>query len=318
MRKFLALALAAFAFAACSEKDESGDQSTQKGELEQSYVSITLAADDMDTRAADGVYEEGTAAERAVKSAYVFFFEDGAAFPVSFDGTTTTNAGPCNWLKVELTGSASNMPNVSDVKDAVLVIQNYKGEYPNQMVAVLNWTPEKNSYTLSELQTKISALGNDTNGYIMSNSVYANSENQTVDAVALTVNNIAKNADDAKANPVTIHVERVAAKVVYTADKEKFAIGENVDNTEIYAHIKGFELYNDYEESWLLKRIDPTWTGIGFAWNDADWFRSYWAQSLGKAFTNNTFDWNNDNTALNAWNYLGENTRPEEIGRAHV
>lgn len=318
MRKYLALALAAFAFAACSEKDESGDQSTQKGELEQSYVSITLAADDMGTRAADGVYEEGTAAERAVKSAYVFFFEDGAAFPVAFDGTTTTNAGPCNWLQVALTGSTSDMPNVSDVKDAVLVIQNYKGEYPNQMVAVLNWTPEKNSYTLSELQTKISALGNDTNGYIMSNSVYANSKNQTVDAVALTVNNIAKNADDAKANPVTIHVERVAAKVVYTADKEKFAIGENVDNTEIYAHIRGFELYNDYEESWLLKRIDPAWTGIGFAWNDADWFRSYWAQSLGKAFTNNTFDWNNDNTALNAWNYLGENTRPEVENRTKV
>ena len=130
MKKLLVLALAAFAFAACSEKDESGDKSTQKGELEQSYVSITLAADDMGTRAADGVYEEGTAAERAVKSAYVFFFEDGAAFPVAFDGTTTTNAGPCNWLQVDLTGSASDMPNVSDVKDAVLVIQNYKGDPP--------------------------------------------------------------------------------------------------------------------------------------------------------------------------------------------
>lgn len=318
MRKLLVLTLAAFAFTACSEKDEGGDLSIQKGELEQSYVSITLAADDMGTRAADGVYEEGTAAERAVKSAYVFFFDDGVAFPVSFDGTTTSNAGPCNWLKVDLTGSASDMPNVSDVKDAVLVIQNYKGEYPNQMVAVLNWTPEKNSYTLSELQTKMSALGNDTDGYIMSNSVYANSKNQTVDAVALTVNNIAKSATDALANPVTIHVERVAAKVVYTADKEKFAVGKSVNSTEIYAYIKGFELYNDYEESWLLKHIDPTWTGIGFAWNDADWFRSYWAQSLGMAFTNNTFDWNNDNTALDSWNYLGENTRPEVENRTKV
>ena len=57
MRKFLALALAAFAFAACSEKDDHNVNGTQNGELEQSYVSITLAADDMDTRAADGVYE---------------------------------------------------------------------------------------------------------------------------------------------------------------------------------------------------------------------------------------------------------------------
>ncbi|MBR6759490.1 MAG: Mfa1 fimbrilin C-terminal domain-containing protein [Alistipes sp.] len=310
MKKFFICALAAMAFVACSENNENGKEPNQKGELEQSYVSITLAADDMNTRAADGVYEEGTAAERAVNSAHVFFFKDGVAFPVAFDGTTTTNSGACNWLEITLTGSTSNMPNVSDVKKAVLVIQNYKGEYPNQMVAVLNWTPDKNSYTLSELQTKISTLGNDANGYVMSNSVYANEKNQVVDAVALTINNIAKTAQEALDNPVTIYVERVAAKVVYSADNGgKFQIGKNVDNTEIYAHIKNFELYNDYEESWLLKRIDPTWSGIGFAWNDADWFRSYWAQSLGKEFTNNTFDWNNDNTALNGVNYLGENTR---------
>ncbi len=310
MKKFFICALAAMAFVACSENSENGKEPNQKGELEQSYVSVTLAADDMNTRAADGVYEEGTAAERAVKSAHVFFFKDGVAFPVAFDGTTTTNSGACNWLEITLTGSASNMPNVSDVKDAVLVIQNYKGEYPNQMVAVLNWTPEKSSYTLSELQTKVSTLGNDANGYVMSNSVYANSNNKSVDAVALTINNIAKTAQEALANPVTIYVERVAAKVVYTANNGgKFMVGKNVDNTEIYAHIKNFELYNDYEESWLLKRIDPTWSGIGFAWNDADWFRSYWAQSLGTAFPNNTFDWNNDNTALEGVNYLGENTR---------
>ena len=56
-------------------------------------------------------------------------------------------------------------------------------------------------------------------------------------------------------------------------------------------------LYNDYEKSRLLKKIDPTWDGIGFSWNDADWFRSYWAQSLGKAFENNTFAWTTDNTS---------------------
>lgn len=309
MKKFFICALAAMAFVACSENNENGNEPNQKGELEQSYVAITLAADDM-TRAEGGVYEEGTDAEREVKSAHVFFFKDGAAFPVSFDGTTTTNTGACNWLKIELTGSTTDMPNVSDVKDAVLVLQNYKGEYPNQMLAVLNWTPEKNSYTLSELQTKVASAVNNTNGFVMSNSVYANAKNQVVDAVALTINNIAKTAQEALNNPVTIHVERVAAKVVYTANNDgKFMVGKNVNNTEIYAHIKSFELYNDYEESRLLKKIDPTWSGIGFAWNDADWFRSYWAQSLGTEFPNNTFDWSNDNTTLEGVNYLGENTR---------
>ena len=318
MKKFLVLALAAIAFAACAEKNEE-NAPVLNGEMEQSYVSITLASDDMNTRAADGKYEEGLAAEREVKSAYVFFFNDGAAFPVAFDGTTTTNSGSSNWLKVELNGSTPDMPNVSDIKDQVLVIKNYKGQYPNQMLAILNWTPEKNSYTLSELQTKVASAVNNDNGFVMSNSVYANGKKQVVDAVPLTVANIGKTEAEAKANPVTIHVERVAAKVVYTAkDNGKFMIEKNVDNTEIYAQIVSFELYNDYEESRLLKKIDPAWDGIGFAWNDADWFRSYWAQSLGTAFPNNTFSWNSDNTALNGYNYLGENTRPEAENRTKV
>ena len=308
MKKYLFLAVAALGFAACAEKGI--DSPVQNGELEQSYVAITLAADNMNTKADDGKYEEGLAAERKVESAYVFFFKDGAAFPVAFDGTTSTNTGANNYLEVELTGNTGAMPNVSDVKDAVLVLQNYKGEYPNQIVAVLNWTPSKSSYTLENLKAQISALGNDTDGYVMSNAVYADNAKQTIDAVDLTIDNIAKTADEAIANPVTIHVERVAAKVMFSAaNGGKFAVEKEIEGKQVYAQIKGFELYNDYQESWLIKRIDPTWNGIGFNWNDADWFRSYWAQSLGKAFEENTFAWNTDNTAIGAHVYCGENTR---------
>ncbi|MBQ2024329.1 MAG: hypothetical protein II212_05160, partial [Alistipes sp.] len=67
MKKFLVSAMAVLALAACSKFNENGNSVVQNGELEQSYVAITLAADDM-TRAADGVYEEGLAAEREVKS----------------------------------------------------------------------------------------------------------------------------------------------------------------------------------------------------------------------------------------------------------
>ena len=310
MKKYLFLAIAALGLAACAEKGLDNNDPANNGELEQSYVAITLAADDMSTKAA-GDYEEGLAEERAVKSAYVFFFKDGAAFPVTFDGTTSTNTGANNYLKVELTGNTGAMPNVSDVKDAVLVLQNYKGEYPNQIVAVLNWDPTaKASYTLDELKTKIATLGNDTDGYVMSNAVYANKNNKTVDAVDLTIANIGKTAAEAIANPVTIHVERVAAKVVFTATNGgKFAVEKEIEGKPVYAQIQGFELYNDYQESWLIKRIDPTWTGLGFNWNDADWFRSYWAQSLGKAFEENTFAWTTDNTAIGGHVYCGENTR---------
>ena len=307
MKKYLFIALAAFGFAACTEVGEENTP-VQNAELEQSYMAITLAADDI-TRADDPAYEEGLAEERAVESAYVFFFKDGAAFPVAFDGTTSTNAGPNNYLKVDLTTVGQNMPNVSDVKDAVLVLQNYKGEYPNKIVAVLNWAPTRSSYTLSELKTQISNLQGVNNGFVMSNAVYADKANQTVDAVDLTIDNIGKTAEEALANPVTIHVERVAAKVVFTAkDNGRFDIEKEIEGKKVYAQIEGFELYNDYQESWLIKRIDPTWE-VGFNWNDYNYFRSYWAQSLGKAFDENTFAWNTDNTAINGWVYCGENTR---------
>ena len=310
MKKYLFIALAALGFAACAENGEQ-NAPVQNGELEQSYMAVTFTADDI-TRAADGKYDEGLAEEREVKSAYVFFFKDGAAFPVAFDDTTSTstNAGPNNYLPVNLTTIDTDMPNVSDVKDAVLVLQNYKGEYPNKVVAVINWTPTKASYTLENLKTQISALGNATDGFVMSNAVYADAAGQVVDAVDLTIANIAKNEADALANPVTIHVERVAAKVVYSADNGgKFAVEKEIEGKPVFAQIKDFVLYNDYQESWLIKRIDPTWTGIGFSWNDADWFRSYWAQSLGKAFENNTFAWSAENTEIGEWDYLGENTR---------
>ena len=309
MKKYLFLAVAVLGFAACAEKDIDNNGPVQNGELEQSYVAITLAADGMSTKADDGKYEEGLAAERKVESAYVFFFKDGAAFPVTFDGTTSTNTGANNYLKVELTGNTGAMNNVSDVKDAVLVLQNYKGEYPNQIVAVLNWTPTKSSYTLENLKTQISTLGNDTNGYVMSNAVYADNAGQTIDAVDLTIDNIAKTADGALANPVTIHVERVAAKVVFTAANDgKFPVEKEIEGKPVYAQIKGFELYNDYQESWLIKRIDPTWN-VGFNWNDPYYFRSYWAQSLGKSFEENTFAWKTDNTDRGGFVYCGENTR---------
>jgi hypothetical protein len=144
----------------------------------------------------------------------------------------------------------------------------------------------------------------------MSNSVYADNAKQTVDSVTLTIANIGKTPEDALAHPVTIHVERVAAKVVFTAkDGGRFAVEKEIEGKPVYAQIKGFELYNDYQESWLIKRIDPTWTDLGFNWNDADWYRSYWAQSLGKEFENNTFAWSTDNTAIDSYVYCGENTR---------
>ena len=303
MKKSLFIALAAMGFVACAEKAET-NVPVNNGEKEQSFMAVTFTADDI-TRADDGKYAEGTEAERAVKSAYVFFFkENGEAFYVTDGGETSTNSGPNNYIKVDLEKEGENMNNVSDVNKSVLVLKNYKGEYPAQVVAVLNWTPDQNSYTLNNLKTKMTGLGNDVDGYVMCNAAYLDNAGKEKYTTDVRIENIVKltageSVEDAKARaaatPVVIHVERVAAKVEFTAkDNGKFHVGE-VNSTPVYAQITGYELYNDYEESWLMKRIDPTWTAatIGFNWNDANWFRSYWAKSIAKSFDeNNSFSWN--------------------------
>ena len=321
MKKYLFIALAALGFAACAEKAET-NVPANNGEKEQSYMAVTFTADDI-TRADDGEYAAGTEAERAVKSAYVFFFkENGEAFYVT-DGDTSTNNGPKNYIEVELEKEGENMDNVSDVNKSVLVLKNYKGEYPAQLVAVLNWTPAQNSYTLENLKTKMTDLGNDTKGYVMCNAAYLDNAGKEKYTTDVRIENIVKRTageseDDAKerakATPVVVHVERVAAKVEFAAKQNgKFHVGE-VNSTPVYAQITGYELYNDYEESWLMKRIDPTWTAanIGFNWNDANWYRSYWAKSIAKSFDNNSFSWdyNNEAETFNSTEFAGDDTLP--------
>ena len=326
MKKYLFIALAALGFAACAEKGEENGP-VQNAELEQSYVAITLAADDI-TRADD--YVVGTDVERAVKSAYVFFFQNGDAFTVA---SKSSHPGNVNFVSLmdEINATPNNpdgddMDNVSDIKDAVLVLENYKGEYPTHVVAVINWEPENKPYSLAELKAAISVLGNDAKGYVMSNSVYLNGNGETVDAVALVEGNIADNEDDALDHPITIHVERVAAKVEYPAAKNgqlfdiNRTINDTVDNgnnapvtTKVYAKITGFELYNDYENSWLIKKVDESWglldTVLGFNWNAVSRFRSFWATSLNEEFPENTFAWGTDDIEVGGYTYLGENTR---------
>ena len=319
----LFIALAAMGFVACAEKVEDSIP-VNNGEKEQSYMAVTFTADDI-TRADDGEYAAGTEAERAVKSAYVFFFkENGEAFYVT-DGDTSTNNGPKNYIEVELEKEGENMDNVSDVNKSVLVLKNYKGEYPAEVVAVINWTPTQNSYTLENLKTKMTGLGNAVDGYVMCNAAYLDNAGKEKYTTDVRIENIVKLAagesvEDAKARaaatPVVIHVERVAAKVEFTAKQNgKFHVGE-VDNTPVYAQITGYELYNDYEESWLMKRIDPAWgltsAVLGFNWNDANWFRSYWAKSIAKSFDNNTFSWDHNTEAekFNSTEFAGDATLP--------
>ena len=311
MKKYLFIALAALGFAACAEKMDDNSP-VQKGELEESYIAINLMAADVDTRAADGGLEYGTENERKITQAHFFFFdENGNPFNV-VNAPATAPGGGQNHLRLDITPITQNdgtpVNNVSDISNAVLILNTYKGIYPKQIVAVLNWTPTaQQSYSLAELHNILAGtLGNDTDGYVMSNSVYMDSAGKIIDAVPLAGTKIKTSPTDATNDPIDIYVERTAAKVAVISNSSvdgdatifKVSSDDNLfhpvgqpSGIEVYMQLLGWELYNDYSTSTLLKNIE-NWDidQLGLQWNDSPKFRCYWANSQSTAH-NDKFAW---------------------------
>ena len=307
MKKYLFIALAALGFAACADKMDDVKSPAHNGELEESYIAINLMAADVDSRAAEDTYgyELGTEAEREINSAHFFFFdENGNPFNVN-GAPATAPGGSKNHMALTISDyTTSNMPNVSDIKEAVLVLNTYKGVYPSKIVAVLNWTPAERAYSLADLHDVMANLN--TNGYVMANSVYMDGAGKVVDATPLTAANIKTSAEAAIAAPVEIYVERIAAKVVLTASG-KVAGTENIFDTQksstpilsagvsseidVYVKLFGWELYNDYATTNLLKDVQ-NWdvATLGLTWNDIPYYRCYWAASQ-NVNPNDSFSW---------------------------
>ena len=332
MKKYLFLAVALLGLASCAKDDiANGNNPIHNGEIEESYIAINLSASDVTRAEGDPEFVDGEEAERAVSHADFFFFDEaGEPFNVNVSGTNDdqwtegTGSGrnhlrvtTINWTKDE------DSDDISDTAKPVMLLKTYKGEYPSQIVAVLNWSPDNKPYSLSDLHDAVNVQSsfNSTNYFVMSNAVYAQNGN-AVYATPLTIDNIKKSEDEAKTAPVTIYVERVAAKVTVKSidsSNNKFDVGQDftytttdgenttTTTTDVYAHIAGWELYNDNPQSKLLKQIDATWSNdvLGFTWNDAPWYRCFWANSLAMpndTVSNTTPFVNGDHT------YIGENT----------
>lgn len=342
MKKYLIIALAALGFAACAEKMNDGPSPEQTGELEQSYIAINLMSSELDTRVNTDapVLEDGEEAERKVNSVHFFFFRQGVPFAVNATGTAP--GGGKNWLTATPTfNKDTEDANISDYSEVTLVLNNYKGQYPDQIVAVINLTPDQNVYKLDELHAKLVGLQGNNDGFVMSNSVYM-SGSKMIDATAIDESNIGKDEGEAKSHPVNIYVERVAAKVKvstpitsdtdgnWNVNKGWFDTGKTSnlitpEDKKVYVKIQNWSLYNARTQSTLLKSIDHRWTNeaLGLTWNDSPRFRSYWAaadtytDSPDGYINKNVFNWVGG-TALGGVLYCGENTAPSPEDRTKL
>ncbi len=308
--KYFLLGLAALGFAACSEPIDDASQINPIGGGTKGYMAIDLKSSDDVVRAANDTYEDGTAAEQAISCAAFFFFDqNGNPFNVNSNG---------NYVNVKVADNGNTVaPNVESMTNPVLVVEKYKGQFPSSVVAVVNYEATSNQ-SLSALKGTLKGKGHtDGANFIMTNSVYKNAAGKEVDATPLTINHFHTTSDKAEENPVTIYVERMTAKVSVVAGAEAFDTGVKLNEQNVYAKIVGWDLVSNQTESYFVKTIDPTWTDgeLGFTWNDAPYYRSYWTKKCVDANVSNTFNYagliNKDETI----EYVGEQVKAANTER---
>ena len=299
--------LACSAMVGCTSEDvPEVNNGENKFDGEKAYLAVKIASTNANSRAEGGVYEEGDENEHKVSDARFYFF-DANYNAFNIGGTNYKEATPGNTNK-------DDMNNVEEILQTVLVIEDYQGALPKYIVAVLNTGNKLGSTSLSLTDLKyqvgdfatygmVGASQNfkDENGatqdgnFVMSSSVYADANGEETVAVPLSAENFKTTSDEAQNAAVKIYVERVAAKVRVsnfgtngTTTFDVYATDENGNVTNnvykfgketVKAKILGYQVVDYSTHSYLIKDIDPAWTdaNLGFAWNDAPWFRSYWA-----------------------------------------
>lgn len=323
------LPMLAAGIASCTS-DVPANNEEQSGEAK--YLSINIVATPTggtkaDPTAADD-YENGTDTENAVtKVRFYFFDENKEAANVKKSGDTWVNY--YDWTNPGT--SDGEAPNVAKVINAQIVINSTEGDNePVSVVAIVNPTSDlpEGTISLQGLNEKVGTYNN-TASFIMSNAVYADgtSKMEEVSVAGHLYNTTAA----AIANPVTIHVERVLAKVTMDL-KENLAnasgliktgetttvLGES-DN-DVYVKFLGWNVTNTVDKSRLMKEINVSWPndllGSDEPWNWSNFHRSFWAVNpTGLTYAHGKFnadDTDNPNKANAVTSFAGGATYLQE------
>lgn len=315
--KYLALSLlACVGMASCSDSDNLVGGDGQGSATSTSYLAVNiLNTGSTGSRAAS--YENGSEAENKIGDIRFYLFKA--------NGDPYTLTGGKSY--VSPTYSVGSNPttggNVEEIGDAVLVIKGAQTAPPASMVAVANGTSLADSYSLSGLKEEVLASDykDGSGNFTMSNSVYVDGGKE-IDAVSVE-GHVTNSEESAKANPVDIYIERLAAKVKVSfsgdgwstiAGKPAYLVsGTAGQDGAVYAQVQGWTLVSVPDKTHLLKDIDPSWTNddLGYTssspWNSADYHRSFWAQMPASGVNFNTKFTPGDITST-AEQYTLENT----------
>ena len=301
--------MATLALGSCTEDSgvASGNGETD-GTEGTAYLTVRITNAGAGTKAAGNEgnpFENGSDTEHKVSDARFFFYDTAGNFVTE---ATVWNGGTA----VEGDG------NIEFDGNSVIVLRGLtSNNYPNYLVTALNvpagFTPAN---TLTEMEKTLSGgeagiyKSTSAKNFIMSTTSYARVTGSTTPYYVTELQPGNFSLEPVVANPanvVDIYVERLAAKVTLgisdalkaNADingRYKLSVtvagGDNdaeSGNTEtpavaaedIYVELQDWALNATAKSSYLVKNIDPAWTeqGLGFAWNDAANYRSYWGKA---------------------------------------
>lgn len=311
--------------ASCSSEDVAGgDAQNGKGTTSFLAVNIENVGSAPASRSYDqggGTYEDGTEAESKINNVRFYFFNgDGTPYLLA---NNEANKQSVNYLDQKVETDGKDHDHTAEIKTkAVLVLNGETKAVPASVIAVINPDALDNStlhsgtMTLSELRTSAtgSKFHDDTNGFVMSNSVYE-SAGQDVCSTPVA-NNVYATPDEAKQKPVDIYVERVNAKVnakidatykregetesawttnadgkyqIKVGDIEVTTYAENTNaipttNTyPVYAVVQGWQLADANGKAEVCKQINTSWYAgeLGISpWTTSDYHRCFWSKSV--------------------------------------
>ena len=347
MKKLLYLAsFVGMLFASCSN-DELVPEMTKPGEGEMvtNYISInvvpasTTRADD-NNQGTNGLYRDGTESENKVNSVRFFFFDStGKATPVkvtsSTEGGATEYASFLDWYPAQSGGLGDNDETVEKKYVATLgIFVPENGEKPASVVAVINPSDAVEAASgakvgnvtgpsLAELEGCVANYekGLVSENFVMSNSAYVSTTGKELATSLVKADGsyFKSSVEAALADPITIYVERVVARLdlwndlattdaktitkegegtftIYPLKIVDAATNATVEDVtingkaqKVYIRFLGWNVTSTATNSNLLKNINPAWTSndlfaktggtAATAWNNPTFHRSFWAMN---------------------------------------
>lgn len=312
MKKFYLISALAVALASCSSDldTQSGQNDSSKGKGEENYIAVNIVAANAATRA-DAVanssnYEDGEGPENEVSVVRLYFF-DGIGNPFVVYEDDENNSYSYVNVTEDFLDQGKDSPNVEKILTATAAVTLPAGEFPSQLIAVINPGDYLDDLTMASLSqvadatdinsvTRTFATSNPSS-FVMSNSVFSNGAQtnpQKMETVSISSSNFYNAEAAAQANPVTIYVERVVGKVSVTTSLTATTIpgtpvqtlyntGEDYNGNPVYVKFLGWNVTATANESYLMKNINPAWPETLFGqdsgqpWNYAGFYRSFWA-----------------------------------------